>query len=317
MTDETNTGEKEEKGRVDSTLVVKAQPVDPLSPPIAGGSSEAKAAAKSGNEKPASKGDKSKEILVRVVEDDALSTFESKTLFWGRAGIILGIVTLAVGIATLIVFYRQLGVMQTQLQDAKNDSKTASDHAREQLRAMDAQVAAITAQMQQSERAWVYIEILAQTFHWEVNKPLFAPVILRNNGHTPATNIYGQGVVDIISVGEGPRFVYKGRPRAIFKAGTMYPDSPLSFAFNTSKFKVGTSDIESNVEPLPLSAKAVQDINEGTAYIAVYGIITYQDIFGVEHFTRFCAFNSPKISAAIEESAKSCAEYNKIDNNKK
>jgi hypothetical protein len=46
-----------------------------------------------------------------------------------------------------------------------------------------------------------------------------------------------------------------------------------------------------NGEPLPLTAQEYSDVmDSGKSYVAVYGIVRYDDIFGIHHWTKFCKF---------------------------
>ncbi len=274
MTDETNAGKQEERGKVDPTPTGKAQPVDPSSPPIIVAGTQEQITSKSGSEKPKDKRDKSKEILVRVLEDDALSTFETKTLFWGRIGIILAITTFLVGALTLIVFYRQLGLMQTQLQEAESDGRTASRHARQQLREMQAQVDAMQRQIQLEQRPWiVFTEVVAET---EIKAGgdfyLYPKAKIRNIGRTPAMNTFActNRTID-------PRVV-QGRcnkdSEKIVPAPVLTPGD-LPYPLTVGQYK--------------LSKEQIDDIQKGNGNFYVFSHITYCDVLSRQMITNFCA----------------------------
>jgi len=61
-----------------------------------------------------------------------------------------------------------------------------------------------------------------------------------------------------------------------------------------------------------LTYAEIEDLTHQRAYIAVHGIVTYDDIFGSHHWTKFCAWKSGSVGTY---SAIKCADYNNVDDN--
>jgi hypothetical protein len=55
----------------------------------------------------------------------------------------------------------------------------------------------------------------------------------------------------------------------------------------------------------------VVGIRDGKLYLAVYGVIAYRDVFGVDHWTHFCKWEGENGTFQ----AKKCTQYNSVDSN--
>jgi hypothetical protein len=91
--------------------------------------------------------------------------------------------------------------------------------------------------------------------------------------------------------------------------GAVFPNrAPIESGISRSRFKPNNRD----TELVPLSQTEYDQLTNGGAYVAVYGIIVYEDVFSVSHFTTFCqwkAFRPGSYTAA------KCTDYNNVDNN--
>jgi hypothetical protein len=314
VTEETNAGKKEEPNKVDPAPSSKAQPVDPPAPPIVGIGTKEQVTGESESKKPKEKCDKSKEILVRVLEPDALSQFERKTLFWGRWGIGLAVATFVIGILTLIVFYRQLGLMQTQLQDADSDSRTSSRHARQQIKALQSQVSAIQTQMRQDQRPYIEITLggPGPNKPFEIKMPnnvLHLPLILTVWGKTPAKHVHGRLFLEVVKFNQDPLLDKNTVPALDTFSGIVFPNVPDEFHAVRMKAKKGNPLGEFDL----LKDWETSDISASRSYLAAYGTYTYDDSFGIQHWTKFCV--SFQASGPITQPTPGCVRYNEVDNN--
>jgi hypothetical protein len=52
-------------------------------------------------------------------------------------------------------------------------------------------------------------------------------------------------------------------------------------------------------------------LRDGTAWMAVHGMLAYDDTFKKRHWVRFCAWTSFK--EGVQYSAKACTIYNSVD----
>jgi hypothetical protein len=64
--------------------------------------------------------------------------------------------------------------------------------------------------------------------------------------------------------------------------------------------------------PIVATDEEMKMIANGTGYFVVYGIIKYDDIFGVHHWTKFCDWNSSNGNF----NTFACTDYNDQDSNR-
>jgi hypothetical protein len=251
--------------------------------------------------------------------ENTMSAFERRmiTLTW------IGIAVTAI---TGGILYSQFRVMTDQTKILSDQSISAvvgaiesERNTREQIKVAQDQanaaqdgVKAIQQQMRQDLRAWVNME--TANFRWVENQPLLVIGTLINKGKTPAKHVFGQVVVEKISKGQIPNFIYKGQPRAEPDSGILVPNFPAQLGYQSLRFKTKGRDVPSNMEPLLMSKTDVADIREGRAYVAIHGIISYYDIFGIPRWTKFCTYNSgnPQL---VQDFIKPCTDHNDTDNN--
>jgi hypothetical protein len=126
---------------------------------------------------------------------------------------------------------------------------------------------------QQQLRAYLYVELKEAPYLVLGCRPK-ADFWLRNGGQTPAHNVT---MVNGFSIGSYP---FEGEPppldEAFFERGGTHPP--------------GTSTIIRCQAPeAGITQPWIDAINEGTRRIVMYGMIRYEDVFGVEHYTRYRA----------------------------
>ena len=69
---------------------------------------------------------------------------------------------------------------------------------------------------------------------------------------------------------------------------------------------------DSKAKIVPFSQDQIAQLQNGTAFIIIYGAIVYRDTFGTQHWTQFCTWKylKPGTYHAAE-----CTEYNNTDHN--
>jgi hypothetical protein len=170
------------------------------------------------------------------------------------------------------------------------------------------------------QRAWIAVEPSSpKSFHKatgfydsdlniKVGEPLFVPMRVSNTGKTAAKNLDVKLFAGIIDADKEPPLdrVEDTHPTAFthIVTGTLSPSDGIQHDIPRF-FKDGN-------HPEPLSAEEFKALEEGRAYIAVYGIATYDDIFGTHRWTKFCGW-IPTVKGAFE--AKECTKFNDVDSN--
>jgi hypothetical protein len=91
------------------------------------------------------------------------------------------------------------------------------------------------------------------------------------------------------------------------KTGVIYPNDHSDYVVIALKCcKNGTAF------PVQISQAQLTGIHENRAFIAIWGKIWYSDVFGIEHWTKFCDAQGFKLRPG---NADKCANYNDTDRN--
>lgn len=232
--------------------------------------------------------------------------------------VVLTTVLMVVGIMTAWIFYQQFQEMSKQTSILNNQAKQAAADSieaaqrverqigigQEQANASEDGVKVIRRQMRQDQRAWLNIEF--GPISWAENQSIQVRMVLTNKGKTPAKNIVGRALVEKILINQKPHF---GEHVQEFGTGFLPPNAPVSnWGFQSASEHI----------PLPMLKTDIGELDQGRAIAVVHGRITYFDIFGIEHWVNFCAYNAAiafLASKAVQDTAEACTEYNDVDNN--
>jgi hypothetical protein len=261
-----------------------------------------------------------KPLLVKVVEDDEHSSFETKSVAFGRWGIGIAIVTILIGIGTARVFWGQFKEMSAQTdilaisaRQARRDSAESSLNAVKQLAIAQQQasaaqesVKAIQAQIRQDHRAWIKIPAPSASPAISIDggeDKVFAELTMVNVGRAPARDVNLKVVIQLVKDGEAPTFSYKHGWGAVY--GLLYPDEPAP------PIHVTMMDAQKN--DAILKDTELNDLISGASYIAVYAKVTYVDIFGIHHWTHSCTWKG--LRPGKEPDTRKCTSYNRVDQN--
>lgn len=217
----------------------------------------------------------------------------------------INVTLVVVGIIALWIYTAQLYEMRKSnkaAQDAADAAKSAAETAQNALKI--------------DERAWLQFEMIGDTapntqgvvpgltLHLNPGLPVLAPVRFTNIGQTVARHIHIDIAVDIIdSSKEIPNeIIQPGYPYRVIETNLMFPHVPIQLS-------VGRRQIGQNgFADRPLTVDEVTALQKGNAYIAVYGIARYDDIFKTSHWLKFCQ------SAFLAKEG--CTRYNEADENK-
>jgi uncharacterized repeat protein (TIGR01451 family) len=165
--------------------------------------------------------------------------------------------------------------------------------------------------MRIDQRAWLQFEAAPTktgdaNVTWQIvsGQPVTYPLRVVNTGKTPAKNIILKVFVDIIDANQEP-------PLDHVDATSGYPHSRITSAivFPNSDFKETVFRPSDNSSPRLATDDEVKAVREGRAYLAVYGIITYDDVFRIHRWTRFCEW----IATGGHFQASGCTRYNAVD----
>ena len=171
--------------------------------------------------------------------------------------------------------------------------------------------------MRVDQRAWLKFEAYsdapsgAERFNTQITtgQPITYPLRVENIGKTPAKHIVMKIFVDIIDcTHDVPLDHVEGA-----KVGSPYPFGLIQagIVFPNQDFKQPVVRPMKGGGPLVATDSEVRTITDGTAYLAIYGIITYDDVFSTPHWTKFCKW----IATNGNFRAEKCTNYNSVDDN--
>lgn len=139
------------------------------------------------------------------------------------------------------------------------------------------------------QRAWIGITSMYSNDYSQGNKIFIEGKMSRigvfviNSGKTPARNFRGFAYSQYLKAGEKPVLPKKESQRVLQgSSGVVQPNMSLAIGTQT--------DITPN--------KAyIDNLTSGKSVFFVLGVVTYDDVFGRHHFTKFCNFLSPDLIA--------------------
>jgi len=169
-------------------------------------------------------------------------------------------------------------------------------------------------EMKTDERAWLNISSGIVQFPKDISSvstvPVSVPMTINNIGKTAARTIRSEFVMDYEVNGQSPDFVYDGRVRTYSTTGIMFPNAPQPVEVAFAKAQLGNPN--GPAESRYLTPSEYQDLSNGNAYMAIYARATFADIFGTQHWLRYCTFFAAPNAKAIV-TARQCTDYNDTD----
>jgi hypothetical protein len=169
--------------------------------------------------------------------------------------------------------------------------------------------------MRKDQRAWVEFQALPNkpgsdisSVRLDAGQPMTYPLGIKNSGKTPARNMVAKIYLDIIDANQEPpleRVATDTYERGVITAGIIFPDSDI---------KQPVVRPTEDGKPRLTAESEVNAMRDGKAYIAIYGIITYDDVFGVHHWTKFCRGQAADGVGAMLHIVQ-CIAYNDVDSN--
>lgn len=156
--------------------------------------------------------------------------------------------------------------------------------------------------MRIEQRAWIKISHELQPV--AENKPLIAEITIKNIGKTPAKRIEGNYRVQKVRKDASPDMVSGNNFNNFI--GILNQDTP-----STSHVPMLRENTDI-LNPAILTKSDVAEIESGDVYIAVFGRLTYFDVYGTSHWINFCFWRTPKPGTYT---SRGCVEFNNVDDN--
>jgi len=172
--------------------------------------------------------------------------------------------------------------------------------------------------MRKDQRAWIEASGVSAasgtgvTINIMAGQPASYPIKFINTGKTPARNIDASIFVNILNDAEDPPLA-NVESLVEHNGTTAYGVNKISagIVFPNRDFGHSVIVLDEHGGPQNATEREVEALRNGTAYVAVYGIVTYDDVFKIHHWTRFCTW----VALSGSPRALRCTQYNSVDSN--
>jgi hypothetical protein len=150
---------------------------------------------------------------------------------------------------------------------------------------------------------------VTRTVNITSGQPIYYPFSFKNTGKTPAKNLEMTVFVDVFPALQAPDLNNVDEP----SKDPIHADITLGvLPANEDTVQVIWRGDSATHAPVLATDAEMKMVASGTGYFVVFGIIKYQDIFGVHHWTKFCDWNGHNGNFATF----ACTQYNDQDANR-
>lgn len=145
---------------------------------------------------------------------------------------------------------------------------------KEQTRLIQKQIENTSKQFAIENRAWVNISDASHT-EFKAGEKVICKITFTNTGKSPALKMRIHAQIGIFNESEPSLPITPPREKG-FSEMVLGPSIQLSNGISMSE---------------PITEENIAAIKQGTAFLFVWGVITYDDILGDNHKTTFCLYN--------------------------
>jgi hypothetical protein len=186
-----------------------------------------------------------------------------------------------------------------------------------QMRSTDKAAAAAEGAVEQAEqtmrldqRAWIHIGSVPPN-KFKIGQPMDVPIMIGVVGKTPAKIVTGDLVVQLLKPNEIPDFLYDtpNHPHYHLTPLLIIPDTGMDITLTIARYALGTK----KTEPIVYNPTIQRDLANGDLIVVIFADLTYDDVFGVHHWLKFCTYGAQNLHTP---GPNKCNEYNDVDNNK-
>jgi hypothetical protein len=161
--------------------------------------------------------------------------------------------------------------------------------------------------MRKDERAWISVVPKGPSVVHDVGIVPDTMITIQQTGKTPASNVTGHFFIEVVKNGESPDFESK-TPHMRMSANIMLPNSTRDITVRRIRQVSGGGPDDGEDDPLRQSERDALETRK--AWMAVYGIVWYNDVFHKTHWIKFCFWSSLPDTLT---SAGQCTQNNTTD----
>ncbi|HLZ43220.1 MAG TPA: hypothetical protein VKQ11_19790 [Candidatus Sulfotelmatobacter sp.] len=160
------------------------------------------------------------------------------------------------------------------------------------------------------QRAWLKTNFEITSIEPTLSHHLQEPLTITNIGRTPAHKIRGAIYLEFVDVDKSPnlaRAIERVSHPVVAKQGSeghgAWVDIGLLFPDDPRSLNIVGENVSSN--------RYVQYPN--STYIALYGVVTYYDVFERHHWIHFCSMRPNLYAGSLQDPKKLCSDFNDVD----
>jgi hypothetical protein len=168
--------------------------------------------------------------------------------------------------------------------------------------------------MRKDQRAWITaVPGIPETPENGDGKTLRVPITLTNTGKSSARDVEVRVIVSTVKNGDQPKCEYGKQILETRRTVNVFqPNAPRTI--NAAILSAAETD-KSTAQPGIVSPDEIQRLTDGSDFFVIYGQVNYKDLFRKEHWVHFCSFGNLNESKIMMVTAKTCADYNDLDDN--
>lgn len=160
------------------------------------------------------------------------------------------------------------------------EAKKSADSARDAVEAANRSADIAETSMRLNDRAYIALMELKPTYEFEVDRVPSIRLNLKNVGTTPG--LKARVSVGVALVNKNETFTEQQIPDLIAANQENYLFAPTLGVNITHQLE------------MPFEVEHIQMIESDAASLFAWGVITYLDVFGTEHVTKWCFRNMPR-----------------------
>lgn len=158
--------------------------------------------------------------------------------------------------------------------------------------------------MEIDQRAWIAITNADLPAINDSMTSLRAFVRIMDSGKTPAKRVQEQFILEQVRNGDEPTLDYSvshmaAERKVIFP--NSFDDIPVALMTNAPGLNL-----------VPITPTDIREFEHGDTFFVLFGRVDYSDIFGTEHWVKFCTWKGNQLTGRTF-TAKKCTDYNDTD----
>jgi hypothetical protein len=209
----------------------------------------------------------------------------------------VGIIVAVANIELWIVTAKSVEISAAAAEAAKRGAIASES----QVKATQESIQATVNSFQLDQRAWLGANKIGLVDSIDLGSTIKGLIELTNTGKTPAKKVRTLGAIEVLAKGVVPIPKYQVDHTDQTSYSVIQPG--MSMTITTPAIKGASGEEFGTTNQTDLD-----DLKSGRFIIYIFGEITYEDVFGRPHITKFCGFVNRNL-----QTVRACQTYNDAD----